>query len=167
MPIPQFEPYVPRKEDSLEGKIKGMTNSYFEMVGNLNWLMQHLDEQNVIRARGLVADWVYAGKITADQINGGTITGVTINVNTDLNVGNNIHLGPAGTSDTRVIYFNDYMNITAKADNGWVIQFYCGILDFTGNVHGDWQFSTASRVAGLESHGYATQQWVTDNFVHK
>jgi len=84
----------------------------------------------------------------------------------DAFVGNNLHLGAGGTSTTRVIYFNDYMNITAKADSGWVIQFNCGILEFIGTLRGEWGFSSAS-VTGLEDSGYATESWVTSNYQPK
>jgi hypothetical protein len=81
----------------------------------------------------------------------------------DAYIGKNLHLGAGGTSDTRVIYFNDYMNIVAKADGGWVIQFNCGYLDFIGAIRGSWGFSNAS-VSGLENSGYVKGTGTSGSF---
>jgi hypothetical protein len=135
MPVPQFEPYVPKKDDSLEGKIKGMTNSYFEMVGNLNWLMQHLDEQNVVRAKAVIASWIYAGNIIADQIRTGTLTGITINgvyingssiYGGNITVQQSININPAGKGGINYgeasIYYNPtYSSIEINALGGVLI----------------------------------------------
>lgn len=191
MPTPIFQPYSPGIGDDLNKRIKGLTNAYIDTTQQLQWLLTHLDEKNVLKAQSVVADWVYAGNIKTNQliagetlidnalikslsaskitagtitasislsspvIVGGVITGTTIISTNNLYVGDSSDLGA-----TKRIYFNDYMNIEAKADNGWVMKFNCGYLDFIGNIRGDWQFATASRVAGLDNHGYATQSWV-------
>ncbi|HBY19929.1 MAG TPA: hypothetical protein DEG71_02805 [Clostridiales bacterium] len=99
--------------------------------------------------------------ITGGNIIGSVLTGGVINVITDIHVGKNLYLGSTETlATTKTIYFNDYMNIVAKADSGWVIQFNCGYLDFIGSIRGAWGFSGAS-VSGLENSGYATETWVT------
>jgi hypothetical protein len=105
------------------------------------------------------ATGTFSGSLSAAT---GTFSG-NISTALDAYVGKNLHLGPAGTFDTRVIYFNDYMNITAKADSGWVIQFNCGYLDFIGAIRGSWGFTNAS-VSGLESSGYVKGTGISGSF---
>jgi phage-related protein len=69
MPTPIFQPYVPGVKETLEQKVKNLLNAYTENMQQLQWLMSHLDEKNVVRAKSVIADWVYAGDITANQIN--------------------------------------------------------------------------------------------------
>jgi CRISPR/Cas system CSM-associated protein Csm4 (group 5 of RAMP superfamily) len=171
MPTPIIPSYAPGLHDDINAKIKGLSNAYIETTQYLQWLMQHLDEKNVVRAKSVIASWIYANEINADQINGGTIRGVTIDITTNARVGQNLYLGnQASLTDTKNIYFNDYMYLAAKADSGWVIQFGCGYLEFIGSIRGDWAFSPAY-VSGLDVSGWAKtdaiQNWVSTNFVHK
>ena len=80
------------------------------------------------------------------------------NIKTDKNayVGGNLFLGEQDVSVTKKIWFNNYMNIEAKADSGWVIKFNCGILEFLGSMRGEWSFNNAY-VSGLEYSGYVKQ----------
>jgi hypothetical protein len=101
-----------------------------------------------------------AGNLTLSENDAGeAVFAGNISTDKDAYVGKNLHLGPGGSSETRVIYFNDFMSILAKYEGGYVIQLNCGILDFIGNIHGEWEFSTAEFIDGLESHGYATQAY--------
>lgn len=192
MPTPIFQPYSPGIGDDLNKRIKGLTNAYIDTTQQLQWLLTHLDEKNVLKAQSVVADWVYAGNIKTNQliagetlidnalikslsaskitagtitasislsspvINGGVIIGSTIISTNNLYVGDSSDLG-----SIKKIYFNEHMYIGANPSNGWEIEFGSGYLKFIGNIRGDWQFSTASRVAGLEDHGYATKSWVS------
>jgi hypothetical protein len=159
MPIPQFEPYVPKKEDSLEGRIKGMTNSYFEMVGNLNWLMQHLDEQNVIRAKSVIANWIYAGNIIADQIKTGTLAAININgvsisgsnfYGGNITVQQDININPVNAGGINFGY----------ASVKFVPQYDSIEISGLGGVN-------ITPFLSYNSQEVATQSWVTANFVHK
>jgi hypothetical protein len=60
------------------------------------WLMSHLDDKNVIRAKSVSADWVYAGNIQANQIDvaNGKIQAAQIE---ELVVGGNVQMGPSAT----------------------------------------------------------------------
>lgn len=62
----------------------------------LNYLLYHLDENNVTRAQSVVADWVYAGNIQAAQIDVamGKISTAQIE---ELIVGDNVIMGPNAT----------------------------------------------------------------------
>lgn len=100
--------------------------------------------------------YIYGGAIYGGAIYGGTITGTNITSTNDLYVGTQESI-----TETKRIYFNNYMNIEASSDVNWVIKFNCGVLDFEGNIKGDWNFGTAGcYVSGLENHGYAKQSWV-------
>lgn len=98
------------------------------------------------------------GRIKArsiDILEDGTFGG---NISTEKNaqVGGNLYIGKQNVSDTKRIWFNNYMSIEAKADGGWVIKFNCGILEFIGSLRGEWYFNNAY-VDGLENSGYAKQ----------
>jgi|GEM_PF-5446104 len=51
--------------------------AFIQLRKELEWMLQHLDEDNVVRAASVTADWVYAGQLTAEQINavGGLVLG--------------------------------------------------------------------------------------------
>ena len=95
----------------------------------------------------------------------GTFTG-NIRTQKNAHVGGVLYLGDQDLSDTKKIWFNNYMNIEAKAAGGWVIKFNCGILEFIGSIRGEWYFNNAY-VGGLEESGYAKQSWVSSNYASK
>jgi len=70
MPTPVFQPYVPGMNDSVDGKIKGLSNAYIDMVQYMQWILSHLDEKNVMRAqeaiiaRALVDELVVGQNVT-------------------------------------------------------------------------------------------------------
>jgi hypothetical protein len=68
MPTPIFQPYSPGIGDDLNKRIKGLTNAYIDTTQQLQWLLTHLDEKNVLKAQSVVADWVYAGNIKTNQL---------------------------------------------------------------------------------------------------
>lgn len=96
MPVPRFEPYSPGVNETLEGKIKGLTNAYIDTTQYLQWMLSHLDEKNVIKAQSVVADWVYAGDISTDQLIAGNAK-ITTALIEDLIVGGNVQMGPDAT----------------------------------------------------------------------
>jgi hypothetical protein len=196
MPNPQFEAYVPSKNDTLEGRVKGLTNSYFEVVGNLNWLLQHLDESNVVRAKAVVADWVYAGKVSANQITAGTIS-ATISIVSPIISGGDIRgakfrgsgaatayviIGDAGGSgnygDLKLYRGDSVYPIFDIYDQGGSngVSFLAGsgasgpVTFLAANAAGAVAFGSWSfvgNVSGLDSSGWASRAWVDANYVHK
>ena len=73
MPTPIFQPYAPGVNETPEGKVKNLLNAYVENTQQLQWLLSHLDEKNVLKAKAVIADWIYANTIEATQINAGTL----------------------------------------------------------------------------------------------
>ena len=47
MPLPVFQPYMPGINDSPEKKIKNLTNAYIETMEQLQWLLAHLNQDNI------------------------------------------------------------------------------------------------------------------------
>ncbi len=72
MPVPVFQPYVPGASETVENRIKNLTNAYYETTEQLLWLLSHLDEKNVLKAKSVIADWIYTNTITTDQLIAGT-----------------------------------------------------------------------------------------------
>ena len=110
----------------------------------------------------VAAGGTFSGNLVAA---GGTFSGDII-TQKDAHVGDDLYLGKQNLSDTKKIWFNNYMSIEAKADGGWVIKFNCGILEFIGSMRGEWYFNNAY-VGGLEESGYAKQSWVSSNYATK
>lgn len=48
--------------------IQNLTDTVIKLRKELEFILGNLDEDNVIRAGGVVADWVYAGNVTTDQL---------------------------------------------------------------------------------------------------
>lgn len=81
-----FKPSTPNFDSSdLMKTVKSLHSSYFELVGTVEHVLRNLDEENVIRAKSVVADWVYAGNIDAKQIKTGKVTAEQIDA-TNLHV---------------------------------------------------------------------------------
>ena len=97
MPTPIFQPYAPGINDTADGKIKGLYNAYIDTTQQLQWLLSHLDEKNVVRAKAVVADWVYAGNVKATQIDTTTAKIQSAQIET-LVVGGNVQIGSAQTA---------------------------------------------------------------------
>ena len=87
---------MPGLKDDTNAKIKGLTNAYVDTTRYLQWILSHLDENNVVRAKSVVADWIYAGNIQADQIDvtNGKIQAAQIK---NLVVGSNVTMGQSAT----------------------------------------------------------------------
>ena len=96
MPTPIFETYSPKRDETIDGKIKGLMNAYVDTTQQLKWLLSNLDESNVIRAKSVITDWVYAGNVTTDQLTAGTAKIGTAMIE-DLIVGSNVTMGADAT----------------------------------------------------------------------
>lgn len=115
MPTPVFQPYMPSAKEDVSGRIKGLTNAYIDTIQQLQWLLSHLDEKNVIRAKSVVADWVYAGTLTAEQIN--AVQGITLGANASIQWDELPSLPTAGQigalpSDTPIPVLPNYIKST-------------------------------------------------------
>jgi hypothetical protein len=79
-----------------EQKLKQLENAYVENTQSLQWLLANLDEKNVMRAKAVIADWVYAGNIKATQID---VSEAKIQVAQieELEVGKNVTMGADAT----------------------------------------------------------------------
>ncbi len=66
--MPVFQPYVPGVNTDKEKLVKDLFNAYIDTMQQLEWLLTHLDERNVIRARTAIIAEIFAGNITTDQI---------------------------------------------------------------------------------------------------
>jgi hypothetical protein len=158
---------------------KELANTIGIMSKELQYLLQNLDNANI---KSITADKITAGVIDASKIDvinlnasnisTGTLSAITINGCTitasDIaRVNGDLYLGTQGSNAAKNIYFNDYMYLRAKADNGWVIKFGCGILEFIGSMRGEWYFNTGT-IGGLEPSGYYTfsdiQDWAYSTF---
>jgi|LSQX01.3.fsa_nt_gb hypothetical protein len=132
-----------------------MKDAYIELVGTLATIL--LDPSVGMKITNGNGDMFYidpvSGKLmlTGDATFSGDIT-----TQKNAHVGDDLYLGKQNSSDTKKIWFNNYMNIEAKADGGWVIKFNCGILEFIGSMRGEWYFNNAY-VGGLENSGYVKQ----------
>jgi hypothetical protein len=155
-----------------------------------------LDSENVLEAATVRADWIYAGAVSANQITAGTIS-ATIGIVSPIISGGDIRgarfrgagaatayiiIGDAGGSgnygdmklyrgDGAYPIFNIYdqggtNGVTFLAGSG-----ASGPVTFLGAnatgavAFGPWTF--VGDVSGLDSSGYATQDWVSQNFVAK
>ena len=89
---------LPWPQDGRNDKetIQNLTDTIIKLRKELEFLLGALDEDNVIRAKSVVADWIYAGNIQADQIDvtNGKIQSAQIE---DLVVGGNVTMGPNAT----------------------------------------------------------------------
>ena len=201
MPTPQFQPYVPGINETADGKIKGLMNSYVDMSQYMQWILSHLDEKNVVRAKAVVADWVYAGAVKTDQLIAGDAKIGTALIET-LTVGGNVVMGPNATISwnkvtgapsiptntditqitanyiatpnliTNIAQVNNELTLgTGYEDSSAIIFAGQASISTEDDVM---TFSAMSGIhfagyntSGLENSGYATQDWVNDNFVAK
>lgn len=82
-----------RDTDDPNLQIQYMYDAFYKLRKELTFLLQNLDSDNVLEAQSVVADWVYAGKITTDQIEAGQAKISTALIE-DLVVGDNVIMGP-------------------------------------------------------------------------
>jgi hypothetical protein len=73
MPTPIFNIYSPGINETAESKIKSLLNAYTENTQQLQWLLSHLDEKNVLRAKRAIIAEIFAGTITTDQLIAGDV----------------------------------------------------------------------------------------------
>ena len=59
MPTPIFQPYSPNKNDDINKQIKGLTNAYYDNTQYLQWILSHLNSDNIT---SLKTDKLIAGK---------------------------------------------------------------------------------------------------------
>lgn len=132
-----------------------MKDAYIELVGTLATIL--LDPSVGMKITNRNGDMFYIDPVSGKlMLTGDATFSGDIITQKNAYVGDNLYLGNQNLSDTKKIFFNNYMNIEAKADGGWVIKFNCGILDFLGSIRGEWYFNNAY-VGGLENSGYAKQ----------
>jgi len=91
--MPEVYLPVPEEGKDTNATVQNLFDAYYRMRKELEYLLQHLDEDNVLRAQTAVISDLLAGKITANQIDvsQGKITTGQIE---DLVVGNNVTMGP-------------------------------------------------------------------------
>lgn len=82
-----------RDTDDPNLQIQYMYDAFYKLRKELTFLLQNLDSDNVLEAQSVVADWVYAGKVTTDQIEAGQAKISTALIE-DLVVGDNVIMGP-------------------------------------------------------------------------
>jgi uncharacterized repeat protein (TIGR02059 family) len=70
--MPAFELSVPKLNNDPAKSIKDLYNAYVETTQQLQWLLTHLDDKNVLKAKEALIAKLYAGEITTDQIVAGT-----------------------------------------------------------------------------------------------
>lgn len=63
-----------RDTDNKELKYQYLYDAYTKLQKELSFLLGNLDSDNVLEAQSVIADWVYAGNVSANQITAGTIT---------------------------------------------------------------------------------------------
>jgi phage tail tube protein FII len=147
-----------REGSNQEQQMSFLTDSYNKLKKELTFLLQNLDSDNVIEARSVIADWVYAGGIVADQITTGTldastvsvininadnietgtlnaisitsctITGGTINIDTDAVVGNKLQLGSPLDSSNKEIDFGSAISIYTGS-SGYNLYFFNNVVN--------------------------------------
>jgi predicted transcriptional regulator len=66
--MPAFELAIPKLNNDQAKSIKELYNAYIETTQKLQWLLTHLDDKNVLRAKEALIAKLYAGEITTDQI---------------------------------------------------------------------------------------------------
>jgi hypothetical protein len=128
MPNAIFEPYVPNSNETIEQKMKNLLNAYTETTQQLQWLLGHLDEKNVLKAKAVIADWVYAGNVTTDQLTAGTAK-IGSALIEDLVVGGNVQIGSAEDAagvttiigNTVTTGYVDALGITAESVYGGTV----------------------------------------------
>jgi hypothetical protein len=96
MPTPVFDMYSPGVNENTESKVKNLVNAYTENTQQLQWLLANLDEKNVMRAKAVIADWIYAGNIKATQIDVTEAKIQAAQIET-LEVGTNVTMGAGAT----------------------------------------------------------------------
>lgn len=82
----------PTKGRTIEETVDNLYDITMRLRKELEFLLYNLDDKNVIKAKSVSADWVYAGNIQANQIDvtNGTITTAQIE---NLVVGDNVTMG--------------------------------------------------------------------------
>lgn len=82
MPTPIFNPYMPSPNESMEQRVRNLTNSYIDMVQQMQYLLTgHLDDKNV---QSITTDKLIAGYAKIDVALIDTLT-----------VGTNVQIGTA------------------------------------------------------------------------
>jgi len=131
MPTPKFQPYAPGLYDDTDKKIKGLGNAYVETTQYLQWMLSHLDEKNVVRAKAVVTDWVYAGNVTTDQLTAGTAKISTALIES-LVVGSNVTMGPNVYISWNNVTDQPAPYTDAQALAAWVASGYKTYIDENG-----------------------------------
>jgi hypothetical protein len=132
--------------------------------GNMGWGNFRVDEDGTLHATNAVI----SGNVTANRlignisiesptIHGGVITGTKITSDTEINVGTNVFVGNrivlTGSGDKSIVFYGSG-NITFKENSGVTI---------AANTFIDFSCITVTH----RGSQIATQEWVTNNFVHK
>lgn len=109
---------MPTFEGTIEQKVQNLYDTILMYRKELDYLLQNLDEQNVLRAKTAEIAEIYAGTIEANKITvtDGKITTAQIE---DLSVGGNVTMGPTAT-----ISWN---NVTNQPDLSGGDQIYVGV----------------------------------------
>ena len=85
-----------RDSSTIEGKIEALYDAYFMTQKSMKHMLENLDEDNVIRAESVIAEWVYAGSVTTDQLIAGEAKIGTALID-ELIVGTNVIMGANAT----------------------------------------------------------------------
>ena len=112
--------------------LEELTNLMFQYYRELQYLLNgNLDEQNVIRAQSVIADWVYAGGITTDQITAGTAKITTAMIET-LTVGDNVIMGEDAAISWSKVTDKPTIITTDDALTAWANSNYATYIDANG-----------------------------------
>jgi len=163
----------PNRSRTLEEEVQNLKDTYFMLKKQLDFLLGgNLDEENVIRARSVVADWVYAGQITTDQIVAGEAK-ISAAMIEDLVVGGNVTMGPnASISWSQVTnrpsipsQYTDEMALRAWAESDYATYIdangvYSGSFNggmFNINPMGDRDLESGLTIGGWYDNGWIGQ----------
>lgn len=112
--------------------LEELTNLMFQYYRELQYLLNgNLDEQNVIRAQSVIADWIYTGGITTDQITAGTAKITTAMIET-LTVGDNVIMGEDAAISWSQVTDQPTIITTDDALAAWANSNYATYIDANG-----------------------------------
>lgn len=127
------------RSGSIEEEVQNLRDAFFMLKKQLTYLMTgNLDEENVIRAKSVVTDWMYAGNVTTDQLIAGDAK-ISAALIENLVVGSNVTMGPNATISWSKVTGapsipSQYTNAMALA--AWAASDYATHIDANGVYSG-------------------------------